>query len=320
MYVLISNISINQSSFKVNEVKISKSLNAYLDKAVIKIPSSARLRVSGVLEKKTVQTAKKFNEGDKVVIELGYNGKLTKEFEGFVSRVNFSSPVEIECEGFAYQLRHKSLQGYWKEITVKELLELVIVGTDIVLGEVADTKIPNLTIDEMSLFDVLDYLKRNCALAVFFKDNVLNAILKYNGTGKEISHVLGWNVLKDSDLKVRKPFDGNIQYNYSAENKDGTKVKGSAGKTGGKIINRRTVITDPIFLEQMAKKKLEEYNYEGYEGKITTFLVPFTEPGDVSLLEDKRYPERSGKYKIESVEVTYGTSGARRINELGIKL
>jgi len=40
----------------------------------------------------------------------------------------------------------------------------------------------------------------------------------------------------------------------------------------------------------------------------------------VAEIEDEVYHQRDGRYYIESVETTYGTNGARRTMEIGIKI
>jgi hypothetical protein len=321
MYTLTSNITVGDYRFKVHEVRVRKSLNNYMDTAIIKIPASARLKTPDQPVTESMDTAKQFQEGDKVKIELGYDGNLKTEFEGFVSRVNFTTPVEIECEGYAWQLRHKSIEGNWKKITLKDLLTEIIKGTDIVLDDSVDEMpIENLTIPQQPLLGVLDYLKEHCFCSVFFKGNVLYAGLKYTKPGAAVKHILRWNVIKDNDLKLRRSGEVNVKINISSEKKDGTKAKGSAGNDGGKVINRLTIVQDEAWLEKMAAKKLQQYDFDGYEGKITTFLIPFTQPGDKSILTDDKYAELSGDYLIESVDVAFTMQGARRINELGIKL
>lgn len=330
MYELQSNITIGKYRMKVHEVSIRKSLNSYMDKAVIKVPTSARLNNSNGVNTSELDTAKQFAEGDKVIIELGYNGKLSREFIGFVSRVNFTTPVEIECEGYAWQLRHKTIDAYYVETTLKKLLEEITKGTDIIIdNSVDDMPIKNLPLPRQPLLGVFDYLKNHCGTTIYFKDNVLFAGLKYteknselkvNVSGNKVKHVLGKNVIKDGDLKLRKPSEVNVQINYTGEKEDGTKAKGSAGSKGGKVINHVTIVQDEEWLNKMAQNKLREIEFEGYEGSIQTFLIPFTQPGDTSELQDNKYAERSGNYLIESVEVAYGVNGGRRKNELGIKV
>jgi hypothetical protein len=323
MYNLSSKIVVGKYKFKVHEVRIKKSLHSYMDTAVIKIPTSARLKQSDGNVTESMPTAKYFAVGDKVVIDLGYDGNLKNEFTGFVSRINFTTPLEIECEGYGWQLRQKSFKGSFKSITVKELLEKLIVGTDIVLDKEMDKfeiPISNFTIPEQPILGILDYLKEHCMCSIFFKNNVLFCGLSYQKKGNTVKHTLGYNVIKDGNLKERKASEVNVQVNISSEKSDGTKAKISSGAAGGKVINKRTIVTDEAVLKVMADKKLATYSFDGYEGKITTFLIPYSEPLDESELKDNRYAERGGRYVIDAIELIYNRSGGRRICDLGIKI
>jgi hypothetical protein len=323
MYNLSSNIVIGNYDFKVHELRIKKSLHSYMDTAIIKLPTSARCKNKDGSITQSIATAKYFAVGDKVVIDLGYDGKLKNEFTGFVSRINFTTPLEIECEGYAWQLRQKSFKGSFKKITVKELLEQLIVGTDIVLDKEMDKfeiPITNFTIPEQPILGILDYLKEHCMCSIFFKNNILFCGLSYQKKGNVVKHTLGYNVIKDGNLKERKANEVNVIVNISSEKSDGTKAKISSGDAGGKVINKKTIVTDEGVLKMMADKKLATYSFDGYEGKITTFLIPYCEPLDESELKDNKYAERTGKYVIDATEVIYNRSGGRRINDLGIKI
>ena len=70
----------------------------------------------------------------------------------------------------------------------------------------------------------------------------------------------------------------------------------------------------------LAQEELKRYSFDGYRGKIETFLFPYALPGMVAQLEDEVYRERSGSYYIESVDVSFGMGGARRNVEIGIKV
>lgn len=103
--------------------------------------------------------------------------------------------------------------------------------------------------------------------------------------------------------------------------KDGTKIEGEIGEEGGET---KTLyyydVKDAKELKLLAQEELKRYSFDGYRGKIETFLIPFAVPGMVAELDDPIYQERSGSYYIESTEVTFGTSGARRKVEIGIKV
>ena len=98
------------------------------------------------------------------------------------------------------------------------------------------------------------------------------------------------------------------------------KVVQSSGGAGLNKTVRTTAVTDAATLKNMALAAQYKFNYDGYEGKITGFLQPYCEPAYMAYIEDKKYPERTGTYNVESTEVTYGMRGARRIVGIGIKL
>ena len=115
VFTLNSRITIGDfKPFKgVHDVSIKKSLGNYANTAILKLPLTARLKQAGSSQTQSVLTAQQFNVGDKVVIELGYNNRLQKEFVGFIRRINMTAPLEIECEGYAYQLREKRINKSW---------------------------------------------------------------------------------------------------------------------------------------------------------------------------------------------------------------
>lgn len=339
-FTLNSNITIGAyNRIKPNEVKVSLSLTDYVNRAIVKLPASARLVNAQKEVSNTIQTALQFNEGDKVVIELGYNGQLVKEFEGFISRVNVATPCEVECEGYSYQLRKVQPKSkVFKNAELKEVLQYIITGTDIKLSSlIPGCKIQKLVIDGHTGQEVLELIKKalNDLLYINFHDKELYAGLAYLDPKNKAVYRLGWNVIKDTNLKQRKSGNDKITVVYRGKKKDGTHVEatikskgqsnvitteGSAGNGGEtKVITTHT-ITDEATLKQMAAAKLKKLSYDGYEGKITAFLQPFCQHGWKAKLIDKTYPERSGEHIVEAVEVTYGMSGARRIIQIGERL
>ncbi len=326
MFVLGSDITIGKyKGVKPHEVKITKSIFEYVDRAKIQVPITARIVRAGEVITATAETAKLFEEGDKVVIKLGYNGVLKTEFEGFVSRVNFAAPLEIECEGYSYQLRKKSNEGTLKNIQLKDLLKIITQGTDIVLGD----DIPKFLINKLILKDkdgcrILEELQGTSKQLIkfYFTGNKLYAGLLFTNTKAkaEVKYRLGWNVLKDNNLKLRQARYDKVQIVWIGEKPDGSKVTARAGTEG--VVKTRTshTINDKDSLQQMADADLKKYSYDGYEGKITAFGQPYCEPGYKVILTDEKYKERGGNYLAEKTEVNYGMSGFRRIIDIGEKL
>lgn len=351
MFTLNSNITIGRYRLKPHEVKIKRSMSNYRDTAVIKIPATARIVQAG--EKVTnIETANAFNQGDFVTIGLGYNGKLVKEFEGYVSRINFSTPVEVECEGYSYLLRKKSdyIKKTFVNVQLREIIKFLTDGTVIVPAKnIPDFKVDKFVIDGRNGTEYLEALKKisQNTLVMYFEENVLvvgmmylqaaDKKLNYLAPGKLVKYRLGWNVIKDNNLKLREAKNDLVTVNIIGEKKDGTKetvvingrkstkdnvqrTTANAGTQGETVTLKSHAVTDIGTLSLMANAKHDGLSYSGYEGKITAFLQPFCTPNMVAEIIDKKYPERDGKYLVTSVEVTYGMSGARRIIEIGKKV
>ena len=324
MFVLNSDITIGKYvQVKPHDVKITKSIFEYVDRAKITLPITARIVREGKVITATAETAKQFAEGDKVVIKLGYNGILRQEFEGFVSRINFTAPLEIECEGYSYQLRKKMLTGTVVKIKLKDLLKKITEGTDIVLDET----IPDFVIDKLILegkngVRILEELQGTSKQLIkfFFTGNKLYGGLQFLKIKADVKYRLGWNVIKDNNLKLREAKNDEVTVNWIGENKDGTKTHAKKGTKG--VVKTRTshVITDADSLQKLADAEHKKLSYDGYEGKITTFGQPYCEPGYRAILDDKKYPERSGHYIVNNTEVSYGMSGFRRSIGIGEKI
>ncbi|SEW01881.1 hypothetical protein SAMN05428988_1308 [Chitinophaga sp. YR573] len=352
MFVLNSNITIGLfKKVKPVEVKINKSLYEYVDRAVIKLPITARIIRAGQVITESVETAKQFTEGDKVSIELGYNGTLKPEFEGFINRINFTDPLEIEAEGYSYQLRNKTYQRTFVRTELIDVLRYLVQGTDIVLDE---EHIPSFILDKLVLqqhsgTEVLELIKKisHNTIQAYFRGNILFAglvltdVITRKNTTPDVKYRLGWNVVKDDNMKLRQAKNQNVTVRFLGLEKTGgtqmaeaesefftvgkaknktVKIVGEAGSDGETKVIKTHVVTDKETLGKMAKEMLSTLSYSGYEGKITAFLQPYCLPGYRAAIEDLKYQERSGTYLIVSIEVTYGVRGARRIVQIGIKL
>ena len=324
-FTLNSIITIGPYKFRgVHQVKISMSIHSFISTCNIILPATCRLRLQGKEKTESIgfTTAKAFGEGQKVLVQLGYNKKYNDEFEGFVRRVNLSNPCEIECEGYVYQLRKPLVTKSFVNTTLKDLLKYIITGTDIVLAaDIPDMKINKIIIKGQTGAEVLEVLKKEFSLYIFFHGIELYAGLAYTQYKGTVKHKLGWNVIKDNELKLREAKNVQLQINLIGVKQDGTKVVVKRGDNTNNIQKRKThFITDEETLVKIADKILADQKYSGYEGKITTFGLPFFQHGWKDELEDTRFPDRSGHFLIDSVEVLYGMTGYRRKGGLNVKV
>lgn len=321
MKALTTHIQIGQFTFNyVNEVHIEKSTDVLGSKANIKIPVTAYLKNEG--EKKTaVETAKQFSPGDFVTINMGYDSAFNEEFFGFVKRVNFTTPVEIECEDWVYMLRKRNYVKSWQQTTLSEVLNYLIAGTGLTLSNnVPEVNFKNFQLNTNGA-DALQKIKDEYGLTVYFYGGELYAGLAYAVQRGTVKYRLRYNVIEDNNLTWRRAEDVELKIKAVCIRKDNTKIEAEVGDNDG---DQRTLyfydVENLSQLEQLAQEELQKYKYDGYEGKITTFLQPFCDIAYVAELEDTVYPERNGNYFVHTIEVKYGMNGARRIVHLGLKI
>lgn len=319
MFALCCEIKIGSVSFKsVHGVKVKRSLYDLMATATIKVPVTAVLKHAG--EPPThIETAQAIKVGDKVEIKLGYDGSLNTEFVGYVKRLNYKVPLEIECEDEYYRLRSLNCVFSKKETTLKDCLNTILTG--IQMGEVVDLTLKNFVVNNKPGSWVLGYLKKEYGLVAWFDINGKLHVGKANDVkGETVKYLLRENVISDDELKYQLAEDVKLKVKAVCYYKDGTKIEGELGEDGGET---RTFyyydVKDAAELKTLAQEELKRYSFDGYRGKITTFLLPYALPGMVASIEDKVYNERSGDYFIESVETSFGTGGGRRTVEIGIK-
>lgn len=311
----------------VNQVEVKRSIATLAGTAKIRVPSTAVVKKTDG-SRLNVLTAQQIKRGDAVEISLGYNGKLYKEFSGYVSRVNLTKPLEIECEDGAFQLREKSIAKTYKASSLNAVLTDLTAGTTIKVNTAGLT----LNIEKLILattkggnvtrIEALQHVLDRYGLVGYFNENqeLFVGLRQGNKTG-ETKLKIGWNTVKDDELKYHNKEEQKVKITAIYVNKLGQRTEVKVGDEDGA---QRTIfltdVADSTQLKKLAENELEKYKFDGYAGKITTFLQPFAAPGSVIKLTDPEYGDRNGSYYCEGVEVTFGTSGARRKIEIGAKI
>ncbi len=331
MFTLSSELIIGKFRFSgVNEVKIKRSIHSLVDTATIKLPAKARILSKDKKSSEDVVTAKQFNIGDKVTLRLGYDRKLNEEFRGFVTELKQNTPLEITCEGYSYQLKNKTVNKSWTKAKLKEILSEIVKDTDIrvEVDKYSDIELLNIHGGDKTAFEMIDIVLKatqGSLDAWFIQSDVLKVGFVYVPSGDEMKDVLqqgrvkyriGYNALQDNDLKVKKPTDLKVIVKNAENKRDRNTDPEKDSKIKKYVLNKMP--TEALQKVQDTLKLKESYT--GYEGKLTGFLSPFCLPGYKAHIADSRYEDRDGDYFVESVEVSFGINGARRIVEIGPKL
>ena len=322
MFVLKSEIKIGDYTFRsVTDVEITKSVEDLVDTAVIKMPAKFKVKSSGA-EKSTEEAIK---VGDKVSIVLGYEKHYEGvEFVGFVASVGSKIPLEIKCEDAMWLLRRKNINhAFNSKTSLKTILQKVIEGTEIKLSD----KIPDFDIDKFIIQNangtqVLQKLKEEYALSIYLdhEGKLYAGLEQINNIGKEVIYDLNYNIV-DNDLEYKTAEEKRLKVKYTYIDKKNKKKTVEVGDDDGETRTYHTsVISNEKQLLEMAKAKLKENKYAGFEGSVKSFLIPFAIPGMAAVIKDKEHLNREAKYFIKKVVTTFGMDGARRSSTISNKL
>lgn len=321
MFILEGRAQIGDFTFNaVNEIEITKSVEEMGDSAIIKLPTRFKVKQNG--EQKYTETAIKV--GDPVIITLGYEGKYSGvEFTGYVKKIKPTIPLEIHCEDAIWLLRRKNITKTWQSVTMKEILQEVVKDTPIKLArEIQDIKLDKWIIKSANGAQVLESLKKDLLMSVFITDEgkLYCGLEQLTNIGQTVVYDLNYNLV-ENNLEFKSKEDRRIKIKFTYIDAKNKRESIEVGDPDGENREYHTsVISDMKKLREMAISELKKLKYDGFDGDITSFLVPFATRGMKAKLIDQEHPNREANYFIKKVVTTFGNSGARRKVTLGSKL
>jgi len=323
-YTLTCKIRIGQYVLNgVNAIVIKKSVHTLIQTAVLSLPLSVVKENKETKSTERVQLADKIKEGDPITIEIGYNGSLKNEFTGYVKRINYKQPLEIECEDALYLLRKVYFKESYRNISAKELINKVIDKLNVESGlsikiynNTPDVTIGNFypqgksgvwVLEELKKFGVTTYLYDNSGVLTLF------AGLAYDLQKGRVKYKFGYNTISHDDLKYQGGEDKKYKVNVVNFKRDGTQQKETFGEEGGDSVTINTYnATGTSQMKLLADAEVIRLKTSGYKGTIETFLIPEVMPGMIADVSDPQFPDRAGSYYVGTVETTFDTNGARR--------
>ena len=322
-YSAISGYDINF----INEVVIESSWDTLTDRATMIFPRNVIFKKDGEVVGNLARGNSVFNPGDVAVLSAGYSGGIktngqTERFNGYISKITPKLPIEVSMEDSMYLLKQKRIGKYSKsKITLSGLLSdfgiSKFTADDRQLGyvRIAD---PNTTVAMM-----LDHLKRTQGIISYFRgDELISGFAyttekaKYPERRKNIILDSSVNIIDDSGLEYVKKGAYNISLKVVCIYPDNTKIEKEVGAPGG---DNRTIYVYDIpeaDLKRIAEEELQKFDYEGFRGKLVTFLEPQIKHGDTVTIKNDVITDKPGTYLVKSVTTTYGYGGGRQIVEL----
>lgn len=310
---------------RANHVKIKTSWKELADTATIKLPL---LKGKLNAERRFESLADKIKQGDKVNIKLGWIG-LNKnyefdEFHGYVKRVSPNLPLEIECEDAVWLLRQVNLEKSWRNTSLKDVVKYIVdeankVNADKIRlsAKIPDVKFDKFTLDNVNGAEALQQIKEAYGLVAYFRGLELFAGLAFTELVGRVKYSMDWNV-PQSKLTYRRAEDTRIRLKATSILRDNKKIEVEVGPKSGELVSRFYYnISDEATLKRIAEKDIDKMRFEGYEGSITTCLVPFVTHSMTAELRDPEFENHNGNYIVDEVVTEGFSNGIKRTVKIG---
>ncbi len=316
MYTMVYDITVgNYTIGMLDSVEVHSSVELLADTARIVLPAS---QYNAALDVES-----KIKRGDAVSIGFGYEETgMALEFQGYVQNIaTDDGSITLECEDSLYLFRKAVQNTQQKNITVKKLLEWVVgqVSAGLKVDCSYDWTYDNYVTSSSTGYDVLKKVQEECGADIYIDGDTLHVHAPGEKVGNEIFYDFSLNV-ESCDLKYVRAEDRKIKVVVRSLQKDGSVKEMEIGDAGGDKVEVRANATDEQSMKSRGESELKRRRYTGYDGSITTWLVPYAKAGDKATIHDRDYDYKDGSYYIQSVTTTFGKDGGKREIELGFRL
>lgn len=310
----------------LESVEIHKSVDLLADTCTIALPGYVHNKVLEAEGKKLEDYIKR---GDAVTVKLGYGDDeaLQEEFSGFVLNYpNDNGNIVIHCEDALYLMRKTVANKEFKSKTIKEIAQYLISETDagIVLNCTHPLSYDKFVIHDAEAYDVLKKLQEESSANIYMRRLVpqgkweLNIHPPYTEHHGRVRYSFQQNIEAD-DLKYISKSDKKIEVLVKSTQPDGKVKEERYGTSGGALMTRDASGMSAGAMQQLAKD-IHRINWtDGYEGSITTWLIPQVSPGYSAEIADEDFEYKTGWYYVNSVTTSFSENGGVRKVQLGIK-
>ncbi|MFN8238639.1 MAG: hypothetical protein U0T77_10765 [Chitinophagales bacterium] len=295
--------------YKVSSVNIESSWKNLTDKCTIKLPRKLK-----DFDKYKVREV--FKRGDAVTVYLGYNGKLVKEFAGYITSVSADVPVVITCEDEMYKLKSVNVNFSNNNCYLPDLIKTIAPGYQY---DVAEYNIGSVRFPKTTVAQVLQKLKNDYGLYSYFQNGKLTVGKIYSDQQKQVD--INLEKIVSNNLNYKTKDDKRIKLTATSTKIKGDKIEVTIGDADGE--ERQLTyfnITSESDLKKLAQKDYDKYMADGFDGDIETFGLPFIQHGDKLNITSNIYSDRNGLYYCDGVTTNWQKSTYRRKSVVGQKV
>lgn len=316
MYTLDFEVKIGEFYLgMVDSITIHKSVELLADTCEIVLPA-ARLN-------KALEVEEQIKRGDEVSVSIGYKEVgIKEEFKGYLQRISTDGgSIKLFCEDDLFQFRKDLPNEELKKISLSDLLSKVVKGigknykVDCSYTWVYD----KFVIRDATGYDVLKKVQEECGADIYLKDGVLHIHPPGEVVGKERFYDFAVNI-EEAELSFRRAEDKKVKVVVKAIMPDGKVKEIEVGSTGGEKVEVKCHASDTASMKARGEAEVKRRTFDGYDGSITTWLIPECNPGDTASIHDGDYTYKDGTYFVRSVTTEFSEGGGKRKVELGYRL
>lgn len=299
----------------LKSVVISSSVLNLADTAVIALPCKHMNQWK--------QVERDIHVGDDVCIQLGYDDALETEFNGYLKSIKRdNNSLVLECIDALYLMDNTLSDMEYKSVGLKVLLQNIVAQIDPEMSVDCDYDFTyeKMVVFKSTAFDVLKKIHEDTKANIYFEGKTLHVHPVYQQLSGDKCCVFDMRKnVQNTNLKWVDKNDKKVQVEVKYINPDGKIDKREYGVSGGRTVSRYVKSSNEGDLMRAAENEYNLWNYSGYEGDFTGWLVPRVKAGGSVRLIDKDRNE-NGTYYVTGVEVEFGQSGAKRKVSLGRRL
>lgn len=315
MYSLTWEITIGDYRVQtVKAVKITTSVLNLSDIGTIEMPGQYLNSWKKIEDKVSV--------GDPVEIKIGYDNDNQKEFNGYLKRISRdNNSLILECEDALYLLNKTISDKEYKAVSLKTLLDDVLkqVDPNFTVDSQYDYTMDKMVVFHQTALDVLKKVHEETKANIWFEDKTLFIREVYYDNAEDKGVIFDTRInVQSNELKWIDKADKKVEIEVVFNKPDGVPIKRTYGNSGGEKITRYVNGSNDKDMQRAAESEYDLWNYSGFEGNFTGWLIPVVRAGGSVRLRDVEKPE--GKYYVTGVEIEFGQSGGKRKITLGRKL
>lgn len=316
MYTLDFEVKIGEFYLgMVDSITIHKSVELLADTCEIVLPA-ARLN-------KALEVEDQIKRGDEVSVSIGYKEVgIKEEFKGYLQRISTDGgSIKLFCEDDLFQFRKDLPNEELKKISLSNLLSKVVkgIGKNYKIDCSYTWVYDKFVIRDATGYDVLKKVQEECGADIYLKDGVLHIHPPGEVVGKERFYDFAVNI-EEAELSFKRAEDKKVKVVVKAIMPDGKVKEIEVGSTGGEKVEVKCHASDTASMKARGEAEVKRRTFDGYDGSITTWLIPECNPGDTASIHDGDYTYKDGTYFVRSVTTEFSEDGGKRKVELGYRL